>query len=140
MFSDEVKPLDYVPPAGAEAPKIDLSLYSPSELLTLRSRIDSLLPPLSLGGLNLADELAVQYQTVKAMQADTIAGDEDSSKKAAAVNACLSALGAIIRMQNDLHNSERFKALETLMIRYMKRLPKDVVDRFMEDYANLIEG
>jgi hypothetical protein len=140
MFSDEVKPLGSVPPAGDEAPKIDLSLYNVTELLALRGRIESMLPPLTMGGINLEQELAVQFQTVKALQSDTLSGNEDSTKKASMINACASSLQHIIKMQNELHNSERFKALETLLIRYMKRLPKEVVDQFLDDYANLVEG
>lgn len=140
MFSDEVKPLDHVPPAGDEVEKLDLSLYNTSELLALMGRIEALLPPMSMKSLNLEEELARQYQTVKALQADTLSGKEDSTKKAAILNACNTALQAIIRMQNDLHNSERFKALEALMIRYMKRLPEQTVRQFLEDYENLVEG
>lgn len=140
MFSDEVKPLDFVPPAGDEADPVDLSLYSESELLALMGRIEALLPPMTMKSLNLEEELARQYQTVKALQSETLSGKEDSTKKASILSACNSALQAIIRMQNDLHNSERFKVLETLLVRYIKKLPKETVEAFLEDYANLVEG
>lgn len=140
MFQTVKAPTPSVEDAPKKEPRkaFDVSLLSQSELLTLRARIDERLPPMHLSEMNLENELVLQYHTVKALQTDTMEDPVvEPNKKATVSNACASALGAIIKMQTDLHNAERFKAVEGLMIRALKTLPKDVMDKFLDDYEKL---
>jgi hypothetical protein len=116
----------------------DVSLLSQSELLALRARIDERLPTMTLQSMNLESELVLQYHTVKALQTDTLEDKYiEPNKKASVVNACASALSLIVKMQTDLYNAERFKAIETIMIRALKTLPKEAVDTFLNEYEQL---
>lgn len=140
MFN-EVKPLDG---AGEEQDGIDLpdiSLFSTTELLLLRSKIDQLLPPMELSKMNLEQELVRQYQTVLALQSDTIAEERtDAAKKAAVVNATAASLQHLVKLQTDLFTAERFKAIESLLIKHLKLLPKETVEAFMKQYSQLSEA
>lgn len=120
--------------------EVDVSLYSQTELLILRNKIDARLPPMQMASMNLEEEVVLQFMTVKALQADTLAGNNESNQKAAVVNACASALKALVNMQVEIHTAERFKKIENLMVRYIKRLPKDTAEQFLKDYSNLVDG
>lgn len=115
----------------------DLETMAPEELLDLYDRVRALLPATKLSDVNLAEELVLQFQRVKSLQAKVIESNSSAQQKAAVVNACGAALQHLVKLQTDLHNAERFKAIEGLMIKYMKRLPLDVATQFMDEYENL---
>lgn len=116
----------------------DLDSMAPGELLDLYDRVAALLPAMKLSDVNLAEELVLQFQRVKSLQAKVIESNSSAQQKAAVVNACGSALQHLVKLQTDLHNAERFKAIEGLMVKYMKRLPLDVATQFMDEYENLV--
>lgn len=114
----------------------DISVMEIDELLELREEIDKHLPATKLSDVNLAEELVLQFQKVKHLQTKVLAEVKTSAQqKAAVANACAGALSALVKMQTELHNAERFKAIENLMIKYMRRLPLDVATEFLEEYA-----
>jgi hypothetical protein len=132
------KPQPEDQPKREQRKAFDVSLLSQSELLALRARIDERLPTMTLQSMNLESELVMQYHTVKALQTDTIEDQLiEPNKKASVVNACASALSLVVKMQTDLYNAERFKSIETLMIRALKTLPKETVDVFLNEYEKL---
>lgn len=104
------------------------------ELLDLRDRIDSLLPATKLSEIDLAEELVLQFQKVKALQAKVLDSNTSAQQKAAVANSCAGALQNLVKTQAELHTAERFKAIENLMIKYLKRLPLDVATQFLEEY------
>ena len=120
--------------------EIDISLYDTSELLMLRNMIDARLPPMQMRSLNLEEEVVLQFMTVKSLQAATLAGNEEANKKASVANACASALQSLVKMQVELHDAERFKKIENLMIKYIKTLPAETAQKFLDDYTNLVHG
>jgi hypothetical protein len=134
-FRDEVANLDR---AKVDPGQVDISLYSMTELLILRNRIDTLLPPMSMAEINLEEELVRQFMTVRALQADTLAGNDEANKKASVVNACASALKALAELQTNVHTAERFKRIENLLIKHIKLLPKEAADAFIEQYSQLV--
>jgi hypothetical protein len=140
MFSDEVGGKPTTPIAAVKVPtsELDVSLYSLTELLTLRNKIDALLPPMSMKDMDLEQEVVRQFMTVKALQGDVLGGNDEANKKASVVNACAAALQTLAKMQVELHNAERFKRIENLMIKHLKLLPKESVDKFLDDYARLV--
>lgn len=140
MFSSEVSvtPLNQT---ATRKTQLDISLYSESELLTLRAKIDERLPKMEIGGIDLESELVLQFRTVQALQNETLEEDRiDANKKASVINACASALMALTKLQVEVYTSERFKQIEGLMIKYLKTLPKETADAFMHDYKNLTKG
>jgi hypothetical protein len=144
MFNDdELPPLPAADPGRSEADRperrtFDVSLLSTAELLSLRGRIDERLPAMKLGSMNLEEELVLQFQTVKALQNDTLEDRfVEPNKKASVVNACASALSQIVKMQTDLHTAERFKTVEGLMIKALKTLPLETIEPFLVEYEKM---
>ena len=114
------------------------------EEIPLADRIDlyealkGALPPHKLQDLDLAQELVLQFMRVKELQSITLADRlTKANQKAQVANAVAGILGQLTRMQTELHTAERFKSIEGLMIRYFKKLPVDVVTKFLEDYEQL---
>ncbi len=142
MFSDDTDDgfrREVAPLTGASLPafEVDISLYDTGELLLLRNRIDSMLPPMTMASMNLEEEIVKQFMTVQALQSKTLAGNDESNKKAAVVNACASALQNLAKLQIELHTAERFKTIENLIIKHVKSLPLETAQKFMDDYSNL---
>ena len=108
-----------------------------NELLPLRNKIDTMLPPTKMSDMDLEHEIVLQFMTVRALQADTLASNDEANKKASVVNACASALQVLAKMQVELHTAERLKRIEMLVVKYMKTLPKATVDKFLADYSSL---
>jgi hypothetical protein len=117
---------------------IDPSMLSQTDLLILRGKIDALLPTMSMREMDIEKEVVRQFRTVQSLQAMALSGNEESNKKAAVVNACVGALTNLAKLQIEIQTSERFKRIEALMLKYMKRLPKEVAEAFITDYKNLI--
>ena len=78
---------------------------------------------------------------VKQLQVDTLADQSvAANQKAQVANSVATILSQLTRLQTELHNSERFKLVEGLMIRYFKKLPADVVAAFIDEYEQLEDG
>lgn len=111
---------------------------SVSELLSLRTEIDKLLPATSLSEMNLERELVLQFLKAREMQERVLEDiDTPANQKAQVMNQVASTLQQLIKMQAEYHTSERFKAIENVMIKYMKRLPLDVAEAFIDEYEQL---
>lgn len=107
-------------------------------LLSLRHRIDQILPPMTLQSLDLEGELVRQYRKAQDLQEDVIADDVvPANQKAQVLSACAATLQQLVKMQVELHDAERFKTIEGLMIRYMKKLPLEVATAFLDEYEAL---
>lgn len=108
------------------------------ELLALRAEIDGWLPAMSLKDLNLEEELVRQFLQVKALQTQVMNNDEIPANQLAQVAGQVgNSLQALVKMQADYYNIERFKGIEGLMIKHMKKLPLEVATKFVEEYENL---
>lgn len=142
MFGEDsggrVKPLDAVGSVGIDLNEIPLGSMSMTELLTMRSKIDGLLPPMRMEEMDLEEEVVRQYMTVKSLQGDTLAGNDEPNKKASVVNACAAALQQLAKLQTDVYTAERFKRIENLLIKHIKLLPKETADAFIKDYSQLV--
>ena len=127
---------DDSPYNGSSLPSIDH--LDEGELILLMDRIEGKLPPLKLSRLNLEEELVRQLMRAKTLQADVIDSDEiAANQKAQVMNSVASTIGALVKMQTDLYNAERFKAVEALMIDALKLMPTDVAIKFLEEYERL---
>jgi len=116
----------------------DVSQMDLDALLRLRGEIDARLPAKSLKELNLEEELVVQFLAVKSLQMSVI---DDSStpanQKAQVASQVATTLQHLVKMQSEYHTAERFKVIENLMVKYMKRLPLNVAEAFLEEYEQL---
>lgn len=119
-------------------PALQYGVSSLAERIDLYDEIKRSLPPHSLQDLDLTEELVLQFMRVKELQTSVLSNDKiPANQKAQVANAVASILGQLTKLQTDLHTAERFKAIENLMIRYMKRLPIDVVEAFIDEYERL---
>lgn len=108
-------------------------------LLRYLDEIRAALPYNSLVDMDMERELILQFQAVRTLQ-NTILDDESvpANQKAQVANSVASVLGSIAELQNKIYSSERFKRIETLLIRHLNKLPEDVAAVFLEDYEQLV--
>ena len=127
---------------GGESPKDPLAEMSQSELRRLRGEIDRLLPDKqTLGEMDMPSELMSQFQVVKDLQ-DSVINDSEvpANQRAQVAGAVASTLQQLVKMQSDFYTAERFRSIENLMIQYMKKLPLDEANRFLDEYEKLGDG
>jgi hypothetical protein len=116
----------------------NLDLMDDGELLDLLGEIESRLPATSLKAMDLERELVLQFLKVKELQDRVLANDAVAPNQQAQVaNSVAGTLQNLVAMQAKFHTSERFKAIENLMIHYMKKLPLDVAEAFLAEYEAL---
>lgn len=91
-----------------------------------------------LSDINLESELLGQYEKVCKLQKDVI-DDEDTpvNQRAQVANAVASTLQQLLKMQTEFYTSERFKALEALMIKALKKLPPEAAEAFVTEYEEM---
>ena len=118
----------------------DLETMTPDELLDLLDRVTALLPATKLSEVNLAEELVLQFQRVKAVQAKVIepGSGVSAQQKAAVVNACGAALQHLVKLQTDLYNAERLKNIEQVLIRVIKDQPEKLQRAFFKQYEQAL--
>lgn len=115
-----------------------LSDLSEKELRKLRADVDALLPVDKLVQLDMHAELMAQYRTVQDLQDETL-NDPDCppNYKAQVAGQVASTMQHLIKMQADFYNTGRFRAIENLMIQYMKKLPLKDAHAFLEAYEKI---
>ena len=108
-------------------------------LLRYLDEIRQVLPATTLLDMNMEEELILQFQAVRTLQ-NTILDDISvpANQKSQVANSVASVLGSIADLQNKVYSSERFKRIETLLIRHLNKLPEDVAAAFLEDYEQLV--
>lgn len=142
-------PLEAVPDIGAEPlPELeDFSLkeaplkpptldeMSQEDLLRLRGEIDARLEGISLETMDLSKELLVQYRQALALQNAT-ANDKTvpTNQRAQVLNSLVSLLSKITASQLDVHNSERQKTLEQVLVKVLKTMPTELQNAFFEAF------
>lgn len=115
-----------------------LNELQPEDLDTLWEMLQELRPRQSLADLNLEHELLEQYNTVKTLQEEVLTDDEvPANQRAQVANTVASTLQQLVKMQTDYYNAERFKAIEALVLKAIKSLPKEVAEKFIEDYERI---
>lgn len=124
--------------AGKEGKFPELEHLSVSELMELRQEIQNKLPASSLQDMDLEQELVYQFLTVKDLQNEGFKDDRTPlNQKAQVANSVAATLGDLVKMQKGLYTSERFKAIEALLIQAIKKLPRDVAEAFISDYEEM---
>lgn len=111
-----------------------------SEKIQLMGRIDAILPMKSLKDMDLEHELVMQFQVAKALQSDTLASEEEEShRKATTISTCASVLQQLVKMQTELHTAERFKAMESNLIKVLQDFP-DLSNKFLDEYERSLRS
>ena len=113
----------------------DLDTMSVEEL---RDEIDRRLPEDKLSQMDLTQELLSQYRLVQRLQSDVL-GDEEvpANQRAQVAGQVASTLQQLVKMQSEFHNSERFRAIENLLIKSIKLMPLDAAEAFISEYEKI---
>lgn len=121
---------------------LDLDVLSEDDLLELRGMVDSCLPARALIDLNVERELIVQLQVVKNLQARVMVDPEIPANQLAQVAGQVAGtLQSIAKLQLEVHDSERMKALETILVDCIQEfLDIDTQLKFFEEYEKRIMG
>ena len=127
---------------GGDTLEDPLSGLSEADLRRLRSEVDKLLPEqMTLADMNMPLELMNQFQKVKDLQ-DSVMGDSEvpANQRAQCAGAVASTLQHLVKMQTDFYTSERFRNIENLMIKFMKKLPLETATEFLDEYEKIGEA
>jgi hypothetical protein len=110
-----------------------------SQLLELRSRIDQKLPARRLADIDLEQELVLQLMATQELQRKTLQDTETPANQLAQVsNAVQAALLNLVKLQGEIHKSERIKQLELILIECIKDLPFEVQNAFITQYEKRV--
>jgi ribosomal protein S13 len=110
------------------------------ELRRIKAQIESLLPARSsdLAGMDMGQELMQQYRVVLELQQEALNDIETpANQKAQVAGQVKSTLNDLVRMQTEFYTAERFRAIESMLIRYMKTLPIEEAKVFLDEYERL---
>ena len=137
---DESKVKNFGRDEQATLPTFRWEALPVATLLRYLDEIRAALPYNSLVDMDMERELILQFQAVRELQ-NAIIDDESvpANQKAQVANSVASVLGSIAELQNKIYSSERFKRIETLLIRHLNKLPEDVAAAFLEDYEAVLE-
>lgn len=115
--------------------KSSLSDLPMGDLLALREQIDSILPKRGLRDINLEDELVLQLEIAQKLQKDTLSNFEiPANQMAQCVGQVAAALTAVAKLQIDIHDSERLKRIESILIECISTLPTETQEAFFSEY------
>lgn len=134
---DNLSQIDSRPPQGQYSDAM-LKTMTIAELSGLRDKITSLLPAAALKDVDLERELVIQFAVVKELQNDVLVDrDVPANQKAQVASQVASTLQQMVKMQAEYYNAERFKAVESAVIRAMKRMPLELAQEFLRDYEQI---
>lgn len=125
--------------AAGEGEAPSLQSMDAKTLLKLRHEVDQALGLTNLAGLDIEQEIIIQLQTAKVLQADVL-NDEmiPANQRAQTVNTVSSILAQLVKTQTDLYNAERIKEIEAMVVSCMREQPDDVKEKFFERYERLL--
>lgn len=121
---------------GKQASSI-LQGLSESELLSLRAEIQNMLPARRLQDINLEQELVYQLRTAQLLQEAVMSTDDleiPANQKAQVLNSVAATIQHLIKMQSDLYTFERFKRIESMLVRLLNTWPDEQTREFFTRY------
>lgn len=119
--------------------EIDVAACSVPELLAFRQQVTAALPARELKDINLSQELVLQILALQSMQAEVI-NDESipANQKAQVANSLSAALTTLVKVQDEVFSSERFKRIERAFIETIESLPDEHKRRAFDLYSKLL--
>ena len=121
--------------------QINLDGMPLDQLLELRNQIEQRLPAKDLKDLDLGRELVLQVLALQRLQADVINDDDTpANQRAQVANSLSSALSNLVKVQGDVHTSERFKRVELALVGAVSLLPVEAQHAFFDEYARVMEA
>lgn len=127
------RPLDLIAAA--------LSSATIQDLLAIRAEVERRLPNANLRDLDLHRELVLQVLALQQLQG-TVLDDPDTpaNQRAQVANSLSAALTTLVKVQQDVHNTERLKRLENALIEYVNALPAEMQHAAVDQYTALVEA
>lgn len=118
-----------------------LDLLGTDELLRLYAQVVVRLPATELSKMDLEKELLLQYHSVVALQTEITENPEGVpfNQRAQVANTVSSAIKTLIELQNVVYPQERFKAVESVLIRVLSQLPEKSAAKFLTEYEAAVK-
>ena len=89
--------------------------------------------------MDLLDELKSHFENLKYTLSEVLNDpDESPSQKASLASAINNCLAQMIKMEKELYNINRVKAMEDSLVRAIDTLPEDAKERFLTHYEECI--
>lgn len=112
-----------------------LDEMAPEQLIEVYEEVRKRLPPIQIAKMNVEEELLLQFHTIRKLQSEIIGEDGVApNQKSQVANTVGNCLERIAKMQDEIYDSERFKRIESLLIRMLRKVPKEVAEEFLNDY------
>lgn len=116
------------------------SINTVAELIRFRDEITAALPPIELGKLNLEEEMLLQYHALRELQNDVMSDDEvPVNQRAQVANTVAATLKTLGDQQISLYTTERYKAIENLLIRHLSKQPEAFAEKFLAEYKEVLD-
>ena len=127
---------------GSFAPAtINWASMKESDLLAYYTQIREHLPPTALSELDVEHELILQFHTVKQLQNEILTDEATpANQKSQVANSVATLISKLMDMQLEVYSSERFKKIENLLIRELKKLPEDWSEKFLIEYERILRA
>lgn len=122
---------------GGAIPNIDH--LDNHDLMILRDKIAE--KTKKLPDINLEEELVGALLDTKKLLRDAYEDDnESSSQKASLINACSAIMRDLAKTQESIHNSERVKLLEVVLVETLIDYSPEISRKFLELYEKRLQG
>jgi hypothetical protein len=120
-------------------PIVNLDNLTLPQLLDLRNEIEQRLPAKNLRDLNLERELVLQLLSSQALQSRVLQDTTIAANQQAQVsNSTAAVLSQLIKLQSEVHTSERLKRIENKLIECLNTLPKETQEAFLGVYEAIL--
>lgn len=120
-------------------PSVNLDQLTLDQLLNLRNEIERRLPVKNLREISLERELLLQHQASLELQNRVLADlDVPTNQKAQCLNSTAAVLAQVIKLQSEVHTTERLKRIENRLIEALNTLPAETQEAFLLVYAEIL--
>jgi hypothetical protein len=117
-----------------------------AELLEARAVIDSLLPARNLVDVNMEEEMLMQLALLRELSQNTMIGTGENvgeaplNQRAQVMNAITTLLKSLSDRQVEVFSSERFKRIEMLLVKHLKKQGGEFAKQFLDEYEAFVKG
>ena len=141
MFEDDEAAPSFQRKRSEKAAPFNWKSLPVDVLIKYRDEITQCLPALTLSEVNLEEELLLQFQTLRVLQTEVL-NDETIplNQRAQVANAVGNTLDRLIGAQSEVYDQERFKSIENVLIRHLRKLPEAFAEDFLKDYERVLSG
>lgn len=116
---------------------ITLTGRDQEELWRIKREVDTLLTGKTLADIDLEQELVSQLQLTKRFLEEVIENvGVPANQRAQAINSCTSVLSNLCKIQIELYNAERVKAMESALVKALRTLDKPAQEEFFKRYQD----